>query len=79
MDPLIAENAVIVISLIRSSKRCFWFFRPMGYNWPTQITEKPVPRRFVGNVAHFDDGSTVQVDAVILCTGFYQILFGQRL
>ena len=26
---------------------------------------------FVGNVAQFDDGSTVQVDAVILCTGFY--------
>ena len=41
----------------------------MGYNWPPQITEKPVPARFVGNVAHFEDGSNVEVDAIILCTG----------
>jgi hypothetical protein len=41
----------------------------MGYNWPPEITEKPVPTHFSGNAAHFEDGSTVEVDAIILCTG----------
>ena len=41
----------------------------MGYKWPNQISEKPVPSHFVGNTAHFRDGTKLEVDAIIMCTG----------
>jgi trimethylamine monooxygenase len=41
----------------------------MGYKWPSQISEKPVPTHFVGNVAYFNDGSKIEVDSIIMCTG----------
>ena len=44
--------------------------QPMGYEWPEGIEERPVVERFDGNVAHFADGSTQHVDAVIMCTGY---------
>ena len=44
--------------------------RPMGFEWPKGFEEKPLLMRVEGNVAHFKDGSTRQVDAIILCTGY---------
>ncbi|WP_341303761.1 NAD(P)/FAD-dependent oxidoreductase [Pseudomonas sp. TMP25] len=44
--------------------------RPMGYDWPAGITEVPLLERLDGNVAHFNDGSSKAVDAIILCTGY---------
>lgn len=43
---------------------------PMGYDWPNNWTEKPLLLRVEGNVAHFNDGSSREVDAIILCTGY---------
>lgn len=43
---------------------------PMGYDWPEGWTEKPLLERVEGNVAHFKDGSSRKVDAIILCTGY---------
>lgn len=43
---------------------------PMGYDWPDGIEERPVVERFEGSVAHFADGTSKRVDAVILCTGY---------
>ncbi|MBU0809696.1 MAG: NAD(P)/FAD-dependent oxidoreductase [Gammaproteobacteria bacterium] len=44
--------------------------RPLGYDWPAGITEVPLLERLDGNVAHFSDGSSKAVDAIILCTGY---------
>lgn len=50
---------------------------PMGYDWPEGFEERPLVTRFEGNTVHFRDGSSKQVDAVIVCTGYahkYQFL-----
>ncbi|WP_297767926.1 NAD(P)/FAD-dependent oxidoreductase [uncultured Roseovarius sp.] len=43
---------------------------PMGYKWPDNWQEVPLLQKVVGNTAHFKDGTTKDVDAVILCTGY---------
>ncbi|NLG48285.1 NAD(P)/FAD-dependent oxidoreductase [Gordonia sp. (in: high G+C Gram-positive bacteria)] len=43
---------------------------PMGYDWPDGFSERPCVQRFDGNTVHFADGSTKDVDAVIMCTGY---------
>lgn len=43
---------------------------PMGFNWPENWEEKPALERVDGNTAYFKDGSTKQIDAIILCTGY---------
>ncbi|MFE2003752.1 flavin-containing monooxygenase [Pseudomonas guariconensis] len=44
--------------------------QPMGYQWPKGWEERPQLQRVEGDVAHFADGSSKQVDAIILCTGY---------
>lgn len=44
--------------------------KPMGYTWPDRWTEKPLLAGVEGNIAHFRDGSSRHVDAIILCTGY---------
>lgn len=44
--------------------------KPMGFEWPAGIEERPLLSRVVGKTAYFEDGSSRQVDAVILCTGY---------
>ena len=43
---------------------------PMGFNWPDNWEEKPALTHIEDNVAHFKDGSSKRVDAIILCTGY---------
>lgn len=43
---------------------------PMGFDWPENWEEKPLLERVSGNTAHFIDGTSKQVDAIILCTGY---------
>ena len=43
---------------------------PMGYKWPANWKEVPKLERVDGTTAHFKDGSSVDVDAIILCTGY---------
>ncbi|WP_028934970.1 flavin-containing monooxygenase [Pseudonocardia spinosispora] len=43
---------------------------PMGFGWPDGISEVPGLVRMEGRVAHFTDGSTREVDSIILCTGY---------
>jgi trimethylamine monooxygenase len=43
---------------------------PTGYNWPDNWTEVPLLQKVEGNTATFKDGSTADVDAIILCTGY---------
>ena len=43
---------------------------PMGYDWPDNWQEVPALVKVDGNTAHFKDGTSKDVDAVILCTGY---------
>ena len=43
---------------------------PMGYHWPNNFQEVPILTKVEGKTAHFKDGSTKDVDAIILCTGY---------
>lgn len=44
--------------------------KPMGFTWPKGFEERPLLQKLVGKTAHFKDGSTKDVDAIILCTGY---------
>ena len=43
---------------------------PMGYKWPDNWQEVPLLEKVNKNTATFKDGSTAEVDAIILCTGY---------
>ena len=43
---------------------------PMGFKWPDNWQEVPALLRVSGNTAYFKDGSTKDVNAIILCTGY---------
>jgi trimethylamine monooxygenase len=42
----------------------------MGYDWPDNWAEVPLLTKVDGKTAHFKDGTTRDVDAIILCTGY---------
>jgi len=44
--------------------------KPMGFKWPENFEERPLLQKIVGKTAYFKDGSTKDVDAIILCTGY---------
>ena len=44
--------------------------KPMGFKWPKNFEERPLLQKIVGKTAYFKDGSTKDVDAIILCTGY---------
>jgi len=43
---------------------------PMGHDWPDNWAEVPLLVKVEGNTAHFKDGTTRHIDAIILCTGY---------
>ncbi len=43
---------------------------PMGYKWPDNWKEVPLLQKVERNTCTFKDGSTADVDAIILCTGY---------
>ena len=43
---------------------------PMAYEWPENWDVKPKLERVEGKTAYFADGSSKEVDAIILCTGY---------
>lgn len=44
--------------------------RPLAFDWPEQFEQRPLLTHLSGNVAHFSDGSSRPVDAIVLCTGY---------
>lgn len=42
----------------------------MGFGWPEGISEVPALVRMDGRIAHFADGGSREVDAIVLCTGY---------
>lgn len=47
-----------------------WRTRPMNFKWPAGCAEIPLLEKLEGRTAHFRDGTTKDVDAIILCTGY---------
>ena len=43
---------------------------PMGYDWPENWQEVPALKRVTEKTAYFKDGSSQEIDAIILCTGY---------
>ncbi len=43
---------------------------PMGYKWPENWQEVPALLRVDGKTAYFKDGTSKDVDVIILCTGY---------
>lgn len=43
---------------------------PMGYDWPDTWEEVPLLERVEKKIAHFKDGTSKEVDAILLCTGY---------
>ncbi len=43
---------------------------PMGHDWPEGFHERPLLTHVDGNIAHFKDGSSEEIDAIVLCTGY---------
>lgn len=43
---------------------------PMGYKWPDNWKEVPLLQKVEKNTATFKDGTTAEVHAIILCTGY---------
>jgi trimethylamine monooxygenase len=43
---------------------------PMGFDWPSNWQEVPILDRVEGRTAFFKDGTSKDIDAIILCTGY---------
>ena len=43
---------------------------PMGFKWPATMEERPLITKLDDRTVHFGDGSSKDVDAIILCTGY---------
>ena len=43
---------------------------PMGFHWPDNWEEVPLLARVDKNTCHFKDGSSKEIDAIIMCTGY---------
>jgi len=44
--------------------------KPIGFKWPDNWEEKPLLQRVEKNTCYFKDGTTKEIDAIILCTGY---------
>merc|ERR1711936_627359 len=49
---------------------CTWRSRPLGFAWPKEIQERPLLQRLEGKTAHFKDGTSAEVDVIMMCTGY---------
>jgi trimethylamine monooxygenase len=44
--------------------------RPLPFDWPEQFEQRPLLTRVEGNTVHFIDGTSKEVDGIVLCTGY---------
>ena len=47
-----------------------WRTNPMGFKWPEGMDERPLLTKIDGSTCHFSDGSSKDIDAIIMCTGY---------
>ncbi|XP_065051237.1 trimethylamine monooxygenase-like isoform X2 [Rhopilema esculentum] len=53
-----------------SSIVCTWRTKPMGFKWPSTITERALLTRIEGSTCYFNDGSRFEPDVIMFCTGY---------
>jgi trimethylamine monooxygenase len=44
--------------------------KPMAYKWPQNFSTHLVPTKVDGKNVHFPDGEVIEVDTIVMCTGF---------
>ena len=44
--------------------------KPMGFTFPEAFSEVPLMLKVEGKTAHFKDGTSKEVDAIVICTGY---------
>ncbi|KAI9008647.1 flavin-containing monooxygenase [Hyaloraphidium curvatum] len=44
--------------------------KPMGFKWPSNWAEVPILTHVEGKTVHFADGTSKDVDAIVMCTGY---------
>lgn len=49
---------------------CTYKNKPMDWKWPDCFETHPLPHKIVGKRVYFPDGGEVDVDYIILCTGY---------
>lgn len=49
---------------------CSYRTKPMSYEWPENFSTRPLIQKVEGNTATFLDGSTEELDVIIMCTGY---------
>lgn len=49
---------------------CSYRTNPMPYNWPDCFETHQLPTKIDGSTVHFPDGAAVDVDVIVMCTGF---------
>lgn len=47
-----------------------WRTKPMGFKWPAGCKEVPLLMKVEGSRAFYRDGSSEDIDAIVLCTGY---------
>ena len=46
---------------------CTWRSKPMGFNWPDTIEERPLVQKFDQTTAYFKDGTKAEVGCLPSC------------
>jgi len=52
------------------SLTCSWRTAPMGFHWPNNFKTVPLLQKVSGRTCTFKDGTTTDVDVIIMCTGY---------
>ena len=56
----------LLLSAREKAPDCAWYH----YNWPENFETKPILTKVEGKTVHFADGTSEEVDAIIVCTGY---------
>ena len=64
------DLAVMSVKFGTKSVIVSWNHRPLGHNWPDGIEERPLVVKLSGNTAYFKDGTSADVDVLVLATGY---------
>mgnify|MGYP006110369479 FL=1 len=49
---------------------CSYRTKPMDFKWPEGFSIKPILTKVEGKLCTFKDGTTKELDAIIMCTGY---------
>lgn len=65
------DISMLCIKFGAKSVTTSWRTSPMGYTWPKGITERPLVQKIDRRTVTFIDGTSTEIDSIILCTGYH--------